>query len=45
MMARHLDWMYWTLGILAHFQAFSGFEFFLLPSRVHARPSANIDYL
>ena len=32
--------MHWTLEILRHFQAFSGFEFFLLPSRVHARPPA-----
>jgi aminoglycoside-2''-adenylyltransferase len=25
----------WTLGILRHFRVFSGFEFFLLPSRIH----------
>jgi hypothetical protein len=33
--------VHWTLGILPHFQAFSGFEFFLLPNIVHARPSAS----
>jgi hypothetical protein len=26
-----------------HFPAFSGFEFFLLPNIVHARPAANND--
>jgi hypothetical protein len=31
---------HWTGGIRRHLQAFSGFEFFLLPSRVHARPAA-----
>jgi len=30
---------YLTCGILRHFRAFSGFEFFLLPSRVHVPPT------
>ena len=33
--------VHWTLGSLRDLQAFSGFEFFLLPSIVHARPSAS----
>ena len=33
--------VHWTLGILRRFRAFSGFGFSLLPSRVHARPSAS----
>ena len=32
--------MHLTCGILRHFQAFFGFEFFLLPNIVHARPHA-----
>jgi hypothetical protein len=36
----HQDDMHWTLGSLRDLQTFSGFEFFLLPSRVYARPSA-----
>ncbi len=33
---------HWTGGILPHYQTFSGFEFFLLPSFVHAdTPASN----
>jgi hypothetical protein len=31
----------WTGGYAPRFQAFPGSEFFLLPGRVHARPSAS----
>jgi hypothetical protein len=40
MIARLHARVHWTLGILRLFKHFSGFKFFLLPSRVHARPSA-----
>jgi len=33
--------VHWTLGIPRHFKHFSGFKLSLLPSRVHARPSAS----
>jgi hypothetical protein len=33
--------MYWTLGVCAIYKHFSGFEFFLLPNRIHVRPSAS----
>jgi hypothetical protein len=29
------------VGVCAIFEHFSGFEFFLLPSRIHARPPAD----
>ena len=32
--------VHWTGGIRRKYQAFSGFGFFLLPSRVRARPPA-----
>lgn len=32
--------VHWTLGILRHFRAFPGFEYFLLPNIVHACPQA-----
>jgi|GEM_PF-5894055 len=41
-MARHHDGVHLTCGSLRHASRkhFSGFEFFLLPSRIHARPHA-----
>jgi hypothetical protein len=32
--------VHWTPGILLHFQGFFWLGFFLLGSRIHARPSA-----
>jgi len=40
MIARHHSLVHWTLGILRGFEHFSGFEFFLLSNRIHARPHA-----
>jgi hypothetical protein len=42
MMARCHSTVQWTVGILPHASRkhFSGFEFFLLSSKVHARPAA-----
>jgi len=48
MITRRSSGVQWTCWILPHFQAFfpgqspgqAGFEFFLLPSRIQARPHA-----